>query len=161
MSFWLLPSCKVQGLLLPCASNIGIFFTGVESYTQKNVKQLADVHLCAACWIYGSHYNQATHSWDKSSHHYCSELNWQALSVCWEYLSFLSVHDILHGCFSLIFSFISSRTRSHSLFLCCKSSTTNFYIFVFVNNVFLCNMISYSILSITDCKNRLYQFLTL
>ena len=126
-------------------------------HTQKNVKKLEDVQLRAARWVCGSCYSQATHPWEKSSHQCCRELNWPALSVRREYLSLLSVHDILHGRFSLnftdLFSFSSSCTRSHSLSLCCKSST-----------IFLWNRISYSILSITDCnsfKNRLYRFLTL
>ena len=137
-------------------------------YTQKNVTKLESVQLRAARWVAGSRFNRHTLKWSKSSLECRSHLNWPELSIRRQYLSMLTVYDILHQRialkFSDYFSFTSSCTRSHSLSIHCKSSSVNSYRYsFFVNSIFLWNQIQESILHSpkrNQFKHRLYLFLT-
>ena len=134
--------------------------------TQKNVTKLESVQLRAARWVAGSRFNRHTLKWSKSSLECRSHLNWPELSIRRQYLSMLTVYDILHQRialkFSDYFSFTSSCTRSHSLSIHCKSSSVNSYRYsFFVNSIFLWNRIQESILHSpkrNQFKHRLYLF---
>ena len=140
----------------------------MEPYTQKNVTKLLSVQLRAARWVAGSRFNRHTLKWSKSSLECCSHLNWPELFTRRRYLSMLTVYGILHQRVALKFSdyffFTSTCTRSHSLFINCKSSSINSYRYSFCEQyIFLWNQIPESILRSPKCnqfKHRLYLFLT-
>ena len=74
--------------------------------------KLEAVQLRAAHWVAGSCFNRNTFKWSKPSLECRSHLNWPELSIPCQYLSMLTVHDILHEHIALkisdYFSFTST-----------------------------------------------------
>ena len=71
-------------------------------YTKKNIDELEGIQLCGAHCVCGSWYNVTTFAWSKPSVQCRSELNWPLLSIRQDYLSLLTIHDMLYdrSCFN-------------------------------------------------------------
>ena len=64
-------------------------------HTKKNIDKLEAIQLHGARWVCGSRYNRSTFSWSKPSIQCRNELNWPPLSTRRNYLSLITMHDIL------------------------------------------------------------------
>ena len=114
--------------------------------TYKHIFTLEKIQHRGARWVCGSRYNCHSHTWSKSSSKCCCELHWPSLSIRSEYLTMVTIYDIIHCHISLpfsnYFSFSNSPTRSHSHSLQCKQSTINSYRYSFFVNGILHGILS-------------------
>ena len=141
----------------------------LEYFGECTIRVTVLLEYLRARWVCGSRYNCHSHTWSKSSSECCCELHWPSLSTRREYLTIVTIYDILYCHISLpfsnYFSFSNSPTRSHSLSLQCKQSTINLYRYsFFVNGIFTWNSVPYEILSVChrpSFKHVLYKFLCL
>ena len=108
-------------------------------YQCGNIAMLERVQRQAARCSCGSQWNPITLSWSKSSKVYLKELLWPTLLLRRQYLSILTLYDILHKRYPLHFSHYcilsETSTRKHAF----SSSTYCILIFFFVNITFLWN----------------------
>ena len=121
-----------------------------------NIDLLERVQRGAACWSCGSQWNPVTLSWSESSEACLTDLSWPFLLLCRQYLSIVTLYDILHKCCPLNFTnyctLLETCTRKHPLVILPIQSTISAYRYVFVNISFLWNSLPFYILSIPVIK---------
>ena len=137
-------------------------------HTKKNIDKLEAIQLCGARWVCGSRYNRSTFSWSKPSIQCRNELNWPPLSTRHNYLSLITMHNILHKCSCFDFySIFPSLPHVLNLipFLYIVNSQTSILIgipFLLMVYFYGTVYIHHSVLSISDrsaFKKSLYKFL--
>ena len=105
-----------------------------------NIDSLERVQRRAARWTCGSQWSPVPLSWTRSSEACLSDLSWPTLHMRRQYLSIVTLYDILHKRFpSLNFTdyctLLGTCTRKHVLSILPSQSTINAYRYPFFENI--------------------------
>ena len=127
-------------------------------HQRGNIDLLERVQRRAAHWTCGSQWSPVPLSWTRSSEACLGDLLWPTLHLRRQYLSIVTLYDILHKRFpSLNFTdyctLSGTCTRKHALTILPSQSTINAYRYsFFVNISFLWNSIPFHVLSMSTVK---------